>query len=98
MSRAALVQNAASMDWRVLEGVATVAISAGASAPEELVEELIEACRERFAVDVQEVRVVQEDVVVQDPADPGAARVVTVTASCMRARLQASGARPDRSG
>ena len=38
---AALVQNAASMDWPLLEGVATVAISAGASAPEELVDQLI---------------------------------------------------------
>ena len=50
-----LVQNAAAMDWRLLDGVTTVAISAGASAPEGLVEELIEACRERFAVTVREI-------------------------------------------
>ena len=36
--RATLVQNAASMDWRALDGVTTVAMSAGASAPEELVD------------------------------------------------------------
>jgi 4-hydroxy-3-methylbut-2-enyl diphosphate reductase len=67
---AALVQNAASMDWPLLERVSTVAISAGASAPEELVDQLIEACRERFAIDVREVRVVQEDVAFKTPPIP----------------------------
>jgi 4-hydroxy-3-methylbut-2-en-1-yl diphosphate reductase len=67
---AALVQSAASMDWPLLAGVTTVAISAGASAPEELVDELIEACRERFVIDLQEVRVVQEDVSFKTPPIP----------------------------
>ena len=67
---AVLVQSAASMDWTLLDGVGTVAISAGASAPEELVDELIGACRERFAIDVQEVRVVQEDVSFKIPPLP----------------------------
>jgi 4-hydroxy-3-methylbut-2-enyl diphosphate reductase len=68
--QAMLVQNAASMDWRLLDGVATVAMSAGASAPEELVEELIEACRARFAVAVREVEVVKEDVAFRAPPIP----------------------------
>jgi 4-hydroxy-3-methylbut-2-enyl diphosphate reductase len=68
--RAALVQNAAHMDWGLLEGVRTVAISAGASAPEELVEELIRACRERYQVAVEEVRVVKEDVAFKTPPIP----------------------------
>jgi 4-hydroxy-3-methylbut-2-enyl diphosphate reductase len=68
--RAALVQNAAHMDWGLLKGVRTVAISAGASAPEELVEELILACRERYEVAVEEVRVVKEDVAFKTPPIP----------------------------
>jgi 4-hydroxy-3-methylbut-2-enyl diphosphate reductase len=58
------------LDWSLLVGVATVAISAGASAPESLVDELIAACRERFAIDVQEVRVVNEDVSFKTPPIP----------------------------
>ena len=68
--RAVLVQNAAAMDWRLLDGVSTVAVSAGASAPEELVEELIEACGTRFVVSVTEVEVVKEDVFFKTPPIP----------------------------
>ena len=67
---AVLVQSAASMDWSLLEGIGTVAISAGASAPESLVDELIAACRARFAVEVREVRVVREDVSFKTPPIP----------------------------
>jgi 4-hydroxy-3-methylbut-2-enyl diphosphate reductase len=68
--KAVLVQNAAAMDWRLLDGVSTVAVSAGASAPEELVEELIEACCARFAVAVREVEVIKEDVFFKTPPIP----------------------------
>jgi 4-hydroxy-3-methylbut-2-enyl diphosphate reductase len=68
--RAALVQSAAGMDWRLLDGVATVAMSAGASAPEALVEELIDACQQRFRVAVREVEVVKEDVSFRTPPIP----------------------------
>jgi 4-hydroxy-3-methylbut-2-enyl diphosphate reductase len=47
-----------------------VAMSAGASAPERLVEELIEACRDRFAVTVEEIEVVKEDVSFRTPPIP----------------------------
>jgi 4-hydroxy-3-methylbut-2-enyl diphosphate reductase len=67
---AVLVQNAAAMDWRLLDGVSTVAMSAGASAPESLVEELIEACRARYAVEVREIEVVKEDVFFRTPPIP----------------------------
>jgi 4-hydroxy-3-methylbut-2-en-1-yl diphosphate reductase len=69
-ARAALVQSPEQMDWGLLEGVATVAISAGASAPEELVDQLIDACRTRFAVSLREVRVVKEDVAFRTPPIP----------------------------
>ena len=47
-------------DW--LEGVETVGITSGASAPEELVEGLVQFFRERGADDVSELRTVDEDV------------------------------------
>ncbi|MBK5926897.1 4-hydroxy-3-methylbut-2-enyl diphosphate reductase [Rhodobaculum claviforme] len=47
---AQLVQRAADIDWRALEGVAAVGLTAGASAPEELVEEVIDAFAARYDV------------------------------------------------
>ena len=61
-SRAMLVQRAADVDWTLLTGAKRLGISAGASAPEVLVQEVIEACRQRFDVTVEEVRVIDEDV------------------------------------
>ena len=68
--RAALVQNADTMTWSLLDGVGSVAVSAGASAPEELVDQLIEACRARYQVALREIRVVQEDVAFKTPPIP----------------------------
>jgi len=47
-------------EW--LQGVETVGITSGASAPEELVERLVESFRERGVEDVSELRTVDEDV------------------------------------
>jgi 4-hydroxy-3-methylbut-2-enyl diphosphate reductase len=47
---AQLVQRATDIDWRALAGVRAVGITAGASAPEVLVEEVIDAFRARYAV------------------------------------------------
>lgn len=55
------------VDWSWFEGVSTLGITAGASAPEILVEELIEACRERFDVMIEDVKVTDEDVVFKLP-------------------------------
>jgi len=60
--RAMLVQRAANIDWTALKGVSRLGISAGASAPEVLVEEVISACRERFDVTIQEITVTTENV------------------------------------
>jgi len=60
--RAMLVQRAANIDWTALKGVSRLGISAGASAPEVLVEEVIAACRERFDVTIQEITVTTENV------------------------------------
>ena len=65
--RAMLVQRAADVDWQDLEGIKVLGITAGASAPEVLVEEVIAACRERFEVSIEEVTVTSEDVVFKLP-------------------------------
>jgi 4-hydroxy-3-methylbut-2-enyl diphosphate reductase len=57
-----LIDNAAQVSEEWLEGVETVGITSGASAPEELVEALVAYFRERGAEDVSELRTVDEDV------------------------------------
>jgi 4-hydroxy-3-methylbut-2-enyl diphosphate reductase len=51
---ARLIDDASHVDWSWLDGVATLGITAGASAPERLIEELIEAVRARFDAKVIE--------------------------------------------
>jgi 4-hydroxy-3-methylbut-2-enyl diphosphate reductase len=62
-----LVQRAADMDWDWLAGARRLGITAGASAPDLLVDELIAACRERYDVTVEEVRTTEENVVFKLP-------------------------------
>jgi 4-hydroxy-3-methylbut-2-en-1-yl diphosphate reductase len=57
-----LVQRAADIDWRALTGITSVGITAGASAPEVLVNEVIDAFRVRFATTVEVVETAQESV------------------------------------
>jgi 4-hydroxy-3-methylbut-2-en-1-yl diphosphate reductase len=57
-----LIDNAGQVREEWLEGVETVGITSGASAPEELVEELVEFFRGRGAAEVSELRTVDEDV------------------------------------
>jgi len=57
-----LIDNHMQVQDEWLEGVETVGITSGASAPEELVERLVELFRERGAEDVSELRTVDEDV------------------------------------
>ena len=57
-----LIDNHTQVEEEWLEGVETVGITSGASAPEELVERLVELFRERGAEDVSELRTVHEDV------------------------------------
>jgi 4-hydroxy-3-methylbut-2-enyl diphosphate reductase len=60
--RAWLVRRAADIDWSWLSGVRRLGITAGASAPEVLVQEVIAACRERFAISIEELAVTEESV------------------------------------
>ena len=64
-----LVQKAEDVDWSWFDGASRIGISAGASAPEELVEDLMAAIAERFAVTVDEVRVADEDVIFKLPKE-----------------------------
>ena len=57
-----LVRRATEIDWRRLAGVAQLGITAGASAPEILVEEVIAAAKARFAVTLEEIAVTRETV------------------------------------
>ncbi len=67
--RAKLVQRAAEIDWldTDMDGVGTLGITAGASAPEILVEEVIESARMHYDVTVEEVTLAQEDVIFKLP-------------------------------
>ena len=57
-----LIDNATQVDEAWLDGVRTVGITSGASAPEELVSALVEFFRERGAEDISELRAIDEDV------------------------------------
>jgi len=59
---AQLVQRAADIDWRALDGIASLGLTAGASAPEVLVNEVIDAVRARYDVTVETVETAVEDV------------------------------------
>lgn len=59
---AQLVQRAENIDWRALDGIRSVAITAGASAPELLVNEVIAAFQDRYDVTVETVETAIEDV------------------------------------
>ena len=57
-----LIQRATDIDWRALAGIASVGITAGASAPEVLVTEVIDAFSARFDVTVELVETAVETV------------------------------------
>ncbi|MGR3839207.1 MAG: 4-hydroxy-3-methylbut-2-enyl diphosphate reductase [Cognatishimia sp.] len=57
-----LVQRAGDIDWRALEGIQSLGITAGASAPEVLVNEVIDAFRSRYSVTVEVVETAVERV------------------------------------
>ncbi len=57
-----LIDNETQVDEDWLEGVATLGITSGASAPEELVQRLVDLFRSAGTTDVEEFTVVEEDV------------------------------------
>ena len=67
---AALIQTADDIDWQAMVGVATLGLTAGASAPEVLVEAVIDACRKHFDVTVEPVHHKDENVTFRVPPIP----------------------------
>jgi 4-hydroxy-3-methylbut-2-enyl diphosphate reductase len=65
--RAVLVPKVGEMDWADLDGVSTVGITAGASAPESLVQEVLAALSQRYTLQIEERQVTQEDVIFKLP-------------------------------
>ena len=57
-----LVQRATDIDWRAIEGIRTLGLTAGASAPETLVNEVIDALSEHFDVTIEQVETARENV------------------------------------
>lgn len=65
--KAILVQRAAEIDWKWFDSIRTLGLTAGASAPDILIDEVIAAAKERFDVTLEEVAITQENVVFNIP-------------------------------
>ncbi|WP_293441661.1 4-hydroxy-3-methylbut-2-enyl diphosphate reductase [Planktotalea sp.] len=57
-----LVQRATDIDWRALEGIESIGITAGASAPDVLITEVIDAFKAKYDVTVEVVETAKENV------------------------------------
>ncbi|MEM8740116.1 MAG: 4-hydroxy-3-methylbut-2-enyl diphosphate reductase [Pseudomonadota bacterium] len=64
---AQLVQRATDIDWRALDGIRSVGITAGASAPEVLVNEVVDAFRTRYSMTLEIVETAVENVEFKAP-------------------------------
>lgn len=65
--KAMLVQRAADIEWAWLEGIDRLGLTAGASAPDVLVDEVIAALKERFNVTLEEIAITQENITFNIP-------------------------------
>ena len=66
--RSFLIQRASEIDWDIFEDVKNVGISAGASAPKILVEEVKQAVKARFKTNVENILTIEENVTFKVPA------------------------------
>jgi len=64
---ATLVDRASDIDWSLYGNLTSLGVSAGASAPESLVEEVIDAFAERYAVKVETVKTAEENIAFNIP-------------------------------
>ena len=65
--KAMLVQRASDIQWSWFDSINTLGLTAGASAPDVLINEVIAAINERFTVTLEEVAITQENVVFNIP-------------------------------
>ncbi len=63
-----MLQRAEDIDWDWLKGAKTVGVTAGASAPEILVREVLDTLRDRFNVKIEDVTTSEENVTFKLPA------------------------------
>ncbi|MEM9899592.1 MAG: 4-hydroxy-3-methylbut-2-enyl diphosphate reductase [Pseudomonadota bacterium] len=66
-NKAFLISSADSIDWDKVDKASTIGLSAGASAPEYLMDGVLAALKSRYDVDVREIRVTEEKVVFRLP-------------------------------
>jgi len=66
-SYAQLVQRATDIDWRALDGIKTIGITAGASAPDVLIQEVVDAFSDHYSVTIETVETAKENVSVKVP-------------------------------
>ena len=66
-ARSELIASKDNIDWQWFENVSILGLTAGASAPEDLVQDVINACRERFDVTVDHIQTARETVTFKLP-------------------------------
>jgi len=66
---AMLVDRAAEIDWSRLQGIRSLGVSAGASAPESLVDEVIEAFAQRYEIKVESCVTARENIAFNVPRE-----------------------------
>jgi len=64
---ARLIETAADIPWDLLENLTTLGITAGASAPELLVNEVVDACRKNFETTIEMVTTAEENIAFNIP-------------------------------
>ena len=67
--KAILIQRAGDIPWDAFENISAVGITAGASAPEALVDEVIEALRSRFTITIEQVTTANERIAFNVPRE-----------------------------
>jgi 4-hydroxy-3-methylbut-2-enyl diphosphate reductase len=65
--KAMLVQKAAEIPWKDLKTIASIGITAGASAPEVLVDEIIDALKSKYEISLEVVTTATEDLIFKLP-------------------------------
>ena len=65
--RSHLLDDAAELDWAWLEGVETLGLTAGASAPDVLVDDVMSALRARYDLEIEEGDAIRETVTFKLP-------------------------------
>jgi len=66
---AVLIQRASEIDWSMFDGISRLGVTAGASAPEVLVDEIIDAFKARFEAKVETVTTAEESIAFKLPRE-----------------------------